>query len=275
MTQPSPMSTPAPWNLVAPAYAEEVVPMFEAFATEALRLAQSPAGARVVDVACGPGTLAVLAARKGHPVDAIDFAPGMIEQLEARTQALGIANVHGHLGDGQALPFEDGVFGAAFSMFGLMFFPDRAKGFAELRRVLAPGARAVVSSWTPLEATPVMAAMFGALREAMGKLFGPGGPQPGSHDMPLTTEEACRSEMSTAFRDVTIHRVPYTHRYASADAFWDSLVRTMAPITLMKKSLGDKFAPLDDAAREAIRRTVGDGVADVTLTAWLSVGTAR
>ena len=268
------MSTPVPWNLVAPAYAEEVVPMFEAYATEALRLAAPASGARIVDVACGPGTLTAIAARSGHPMDAIDFAPVMIERLEARVKALGVANVKSHLGDGQALPFPDGVFGAGFSMFGLMFFPDRAKGFAELRRVLAPGARAVVSSWTPLEATPALAAMFGSLREAMAAALGSKGPVLGDKAMPLSTEDACRAEMSASFRDVSVHRVSHTERYESADAFWASLERTMAPIALMKKSLGDKWPPVGDAARDAIRRTVGDGVAEITMTAWLTTGTA-
>jgi len=45
-----------------------------------------------------------------------------------------VTGVTAQVADGQALPFADGEFEAAFSMFGLMFFPDRAKGFAELRR---------------------------------------------------------------------------------------------------------------------------------------------
>lgn len=50
------------------------------------------------------------------------------------------------MADGQALPFDDNIFDGAFSLAGLIFFPDRAAGFRELRRVLRPGRRAVVSS---------------------------------------------------------------------------------------------------------------------------------
>src|SRR5512138_3140554 len=170
MTQPSPLAAPAPWDLVAPAYAEEVVPMFEVFAREALRLAAPPPGGRIVDVACGPGTVSVLAAQDGHRVDALDFSPGMIDKLRARIAALGLTGITPQIGDGQALPYADATADAGFSMFGLMFFPDRAKGFAELRRVLKPGARAVVSSWYPLDAVPVLAAMFGAVREAVAQV---------------------------------------------------------------------------------------------------------
>ena len=102
-----------------------------------LRSSRPPApGSRIVDVACGPGTLSVLAAQAGHQLDALDFSRPMITKLTERMMALGVRAIKSHVGDGQALPFPDGTFDAGFSMFGLMFFPDRAKGFAELRRVL-------------------------------------------------------------------------------------------------------------------------------------------
>ncbi|MEO7093780.1 MAG: class I SAM-dependent methyltransferase, partial [Polyangiales bacterium] len=100
----NPMASPVPWDLVSSAYAAEVVPSFEPYARDALRLAAVPAGAPIVDVACGPGTLAFLAAEAGHPVEALDFSPAMIERLEARKATLGAATVHARVGDGQALP---------------------------------------------------------------------------------------------------------------------------------------------------------------------------
>src|SRR5436190_855542 len=127
---PSPLANPASWDLVSSAYAEEIVPVFEQYVRDALRLAAPPPGSRVVDVACGPGTLSFIAAQAGHPVDALDFSPQMIEKLEARKRATGAA-ITAVVGDGQALPYADATFGAAFSMFGLMFFPDRAAGFRE------------------------------------------------------------------------------------------------------------------------------------------------
>ena len=56
---PSPMALPQTWNLVAEGYASENVEHFERYARDALRLARLDAvpGARVVDVACGPGSL--------------------------------------------------------------------------------------------------------------------------------------------------------------------------------------------------------------------------
>ncbi len=199
MTAPSPLATPMPWDLIAGAYEAEVLPQFEPFAREALRLAAPPPGARVADVACGPGTLALLAARAGFAVDAVDFSTEMVDRLEHRLRSGSIERVTARVGDGQALPFADGAYAGAFSMFGLMFFADRARGFAELRRILAPGARAVVSSWQPLETVPAMAAMFGALRDTLSGTFAQGG-APEQREMPLTTPEACRAEMGGILR---------------------------------------------------------------------------
>jgi len=89
-TPPSPLASPEPWDLVADGYVSDNVPLFERFAEEALRFAAVAPGARVLDVAAGPGTLALLAARDGAgSVDAIDFSPEMIARLEARAAAAG------------------------------------------------------------------------------------------------------------------------------------------------------------------------------------------
>ena len=265
----SPLATPMPWNLVASDYEREVVPMFETFANAALELA-APTSGRIVDVACGPGTLSALAAKRGLAVDALDFSPAMIERLEARK----LAGVTARLGDGQALPYADATFAAGFSMFGLMFFPDRAKGFAELHRVLAPGARAVVSSWYPPDAVPALAAMFDAIRPGFAELMAGKPPQP-QPPPPLVTEDQCRAEMSAAFSRVEVHTVTGLQRAPSVDALWDSIVRTMAPVVLLRKGLGEsRWAPHDAAARAAIRAVTGDGPIEVKMPAFLTVGTA-
>src|SRR5438874_1620835 len=84
----------------------------------AVDLAQLRPNARIVDVACGPGTLALMAARRVAHVDALDFAPDMVKQLEARAAAAKIGNVTARVGDGEALPYPERSFDGAFSMFG-------------------------------------------------------------------------------------------------------------------------------------------------------------
>jgi SAM-dependent methyltransferase len=271
MQPPSPLALPLPWNLVAPAYAAEVMPQFEVYANEALRLAAAPPGGRVVDVACGPGTLSLLAARAGLAVDAVDFSPVMIAELEARAAGTGVTP---HVADGQALPFADGTFAAGFSMFGLMFFPDRARGFAELRRVLAPGARAVVSSWVPLDMIPVMGAIFPVIGRELARLM-PGGPPPAPPSLPLTMEEDCRREMGAAFERVEVHRASHEERYPSVAELWAHLSRTMAPLVFLRSKLDEEgWTAVAARGQEAIAAAIGDGPATLAMTALLTVGVA-
>ncbi len=121
MTALPPLATPEPWDLVAEGYVAENLASFEAFAREALRLV--PATGDVLDVAAGPGSLSLQAARTAQQVHAVDFAPAMLEQLRARASAAQVENVQVQVADGQDLPFPDARFDASYSMFGLIFFP--------------------------------------------------------------------------------------------------------------------------------------------------------
>src|SRR4051794_15989674 len=119
------MAQPKGWDVGAAAYSSNFVPLFRAYAVDALALAGVTGSTRVLDVACGPGTLALEAARLGAAVIATDFSPGMIAQLRGRMGEAGLANITAEVMDGQRLALPDASFDAAFSMFGLIFFPDR------------------------------------------------------------------------------------------------------------------------------------------------------
>jgi tRNA/tmRNA/rRNA uracil-C5-methylase (TrmA/RlmC/RlmD family) len=98
LSAPSPLSTPVAWELVSGDYAKEVVPQFEKYAADALRLAGVEKGSRVVDVACGPGTLTMIAARAGANVSALDFSEKMIAIAKQRASGEGLA-VDARVGD--------------------------------------------------------------------------------------------------------------------------------------------------------------------------------
>jgi len=270
MTQQNPLATPMAWNLLASAYEAEVLPTFQRFVEEALRLAAPPAGAVVADVACGPGTLALVAASRGHSVDAVDFSPEMIALLERSARARGLGNIRARVGDGQALPYPDGRHDAAFSLFGLMFFPDRARGFAELRRILRPGARAVVSSWQPLDRSPILVAVLAALQQAL-----PDAPSPPTQPPPMVTAEACRAEMGQSFHTVEVHPASSPLSFPSAEALWASMERSMPPVALTRHRLGEQaWSPVSARVRDIVTERLGAGPVTMDLHAWLSVGTA-
>jgi SAM-dependent methyltransferase len=268
----SPLAAPPPWDLVAPAYAAEVVAHFEPFARAALTLAAIASPARIVDVACGPGTLAILAASAGHAVSALDFSPKMVAELRARLDSQGLASkVDVTMGDGMALPYPDASFDAGFSMFGLMFFPDRDKGFRELLRVVKPGAPVVVSSWVPLDRVAFLGAAFAAMNELLP-------PPPGAPPFkpPLAQREECIAEMSVAgFRDVAVHEVTHQAAAAPLSELWESMVRTSAPFALRKAGLGEGWPAVSSGILGKLRAKLGDGPLSMTMPALVTIGWRR
>jgi SAM-dependent methyltransferase len=262
------LATAEPWDLVAADYTAQALPYFETFSREALSLAELPPRARVADVAAGPGTLSLLAAAAGATVSAIDLSEQMVGQFRARVTAAGLtASVDVRVGDGQKLPFDSGVFDAAFSMFGLMFFPDRAAGLREMKRVLKPGARAVIGSWIPFDGP------FGVLLETASEIV-PGLPSGG--ELALADEPSITRELAAAgLTNVVVHRVAHELKAPSFDAFWNAMERTNAPLVLIKHRVGPaRWQALGPKIRDKVRARLGDGPMTVGRGAFVGIGTA-
>jgi len=96
---------------------------------------------RVVDLACGPGTMALRFARHVKWVCGLDFTPAILAL--ARTNAIkqGLANLFCVLGDAQALPFGDGSLDITVTSFSLHHISDPAKVLREMSRVVGPRGR--------------------------------------------------------------------------------------------------------------------------------------
>ena len=105
-------------------------------------------GARVLDVACGTGNLAVPAARTGARVWGIDIAPNLLEQARQRVANEGREATFEE-GDAEQLPFPDAHFDVVMSMFGAMFGPRPEVVAAELARVARPGGVIAMANWPP------------------------------------------------------------------------------------------------------------------------------
>ena len=105
-------------------------------------------GTRLLDVGCGAGQLALIAARAGAEVTGCDIATNWLEKARARAAAEGL-EITFEEGDAEALPYEDGQFDAVVSMFGAMFAPRPELVAAELARVCRPGGMIAMANWTP------------------------------------------------------------------------------------------------------------------------------
>ncbi|SDO44593.1 ubiE/COQ5 methyltransferase family protein [Rhodoferax sp. OV413] len=153
---------PAPKN-PAEMYEQYFVPaMFHPWAQILLRHAAPQAGERLLDIACGTGIVAREAAPRVGPqgqVVALDMTPAMLAVARALPAPAG-AVIDWQEGNALALPFADGAFERVLCQHGLQFFPDRAAALREMRRVLAPGGRAVLMVLQPLALHPVFEALM-------------------------------------------------------------------------------------------------------------------
>ena len=106
------------------------------------------AGSRVLDVATGSGNAAIAAARCGADVIGIDYVPALLERGRRRAEAEGV-QIDLVEGDAEAIPFVDRSFDTVLSVFGSMFAPDQQRAAGELARVVRPGGRIGLATWTP------------------------------------------------------------------------------------------------------------------------------
>jgi SAM-dependent methyltransferase len=117
-------------------------------------------GERVLDVACGTGNAALLAAARGaEDVVGVDIEPALLDVAAARA-AEARAPIDWRVGDAAALPgVADGSFDAVVSVFGAMYAADQPATARELARAVAPeGGRVVLASWSPGGFLPAMGA---------------------------------------------------------------------------------------------------------------------
>ncbi|HYG25168.1 MAG TPA: methyltransferase domain-containing protein [Verrucomicrobiae bacterium] len=107
-----------------------------------------PAGLNVLDVACGTGNLALIAARHGCSVTGIDIAENLLAQ--ARTRAVEArCDIRFLQADAEELPLVDDAYDLTVSMFGVMFTPQPDLAVSELHRVTKPGGAIALANWTP------------------------------------------------------------------------------------------------------------------------------
>ena len=105
-------------------------------------------GDEVLDVACGTGNASIPAALAGGDVTGLDLTPELFVSARERAARAGV-DIDWVEGDAEDLPFDDAGFDVVVSTFGCMFAPRHEQTAAEIARVLRPGGRACIASWTP------------------------------------------------------------------------------------------------------------------------------
>ncbi|HWO22217.1 MAG TPA: class I SAM-dependent methyltransferase [Kofleriaceae bacterium] len=258
MTQLGLDQTPDGWNASSAKYDEHIPHFLRPYARECIRLAEVRPDHEVLDVAAGTGVLALEVAPQVARVVAVDFAPRMIEILVGHAGSAGYQNVETHVMDGQSLTLPDRSFDRVFSNFGVIFFPDRVKGFSEMHRVLRPGGRAVVSAWSGPERFEAFRLFMGALQQAV-----PNMPRPTQPPAPLSLADPAKlaTEMRAGgFQAVRVESITSHFEAPSAEVFWTRMEATAPPIVEMLQRIGpDNVAKARDNMIGALRSRFGDG----------------
>jgi SAM-dependent methyltransferase len=133
-------------------YEALMVPMiFAPYAADLARRIAALQPRRVLELAAGTGVLTrELAARL--PADTLIVATDLNAPMLARAQSAGTERpVQWREADAMRLPFADASFDLVACQFGVMFFPDKGRAFAEARRVLVPGGTLVFNVWDRIE----------------------------------------------------------------------------------------------------------------------------
>ena len=144
---------------------QKVKAIFRPLAEETLAAIKISDDDVVLDVACGTGIVSRVLREQISPktaITGIDLNAGMIELARSITREAPDA-FHWHTGDVTDMPFADGSFTVVLCQQGLQFFPDEEAALKEVRRVIQPGGRVVLTVWSEPPR------FFLALAEAIGR----------------------------------------------------------------------------------------------------------
>jgi SAM-dependent methyltransferase len=174
---------------------------------------------RVLDLGCGSGNAALLAAEQGADVIGVDPAQRLLDVAQARAAVAG-RDIRLLRGEAASLPVDDASIDAILSVFAVIFAPDVRGAVAEMARVLDPGGRIVLSAWIPTGAVFDMNSVAeSAVREVLGA-------PPPPHAFSWHQAEALSSLLGPHGFDVDVDEHQLTFTASSAHEYLDEQVQT-------------------------------------------------
>ena len=239
----------------AETYQRALVPaVFAAWAPRVIALADLQPGERVLDIACGTGVVARLAAQqvgRTGSVTGLDLNPGMLAMAAsiASSDPDASAPIAWREASATKMPFPDAAFDVAYCQLGLQFFLDRASALREMYRVLVPGGRLGLMVWRGIQHSPGFGVLTGALErhvstDAAAIMRAP---------FALAEAEELHALMAAEdFREITIEPVAGTVRFPSVTRFVQDYVGG--------SPLSGHVAKVSDEARAALISEVSDAL---------------
>jgi ubiquinone/menaquinone biosynthesis C-methylase UbiE len=217
------------FDRAAPTYEQTGVLFFDPIGAVLAEHAALRPGERVLDVGCGRGASLLPAAESVGPSGAavgIDLAPGMVEATAAEARRRGLTQVRVQVGDAEEPDFPDASFDAVLGGLVLFFLPDAPSAVRAYARLLRPGGRLVLSTFT--EVTDADKEWFGHLGAVLGPYLPPS-PEP-KPDSPPPPEARLRTRESLVevlagggFSDPRFTEIAHRTVFARPEQFWDWL----------------------------------------------------
>lgn len=242
-------------------YERYLVPsVFGPWAADLVKLAAPKPGERVLDVACGTGIVARLAAQHvaatGRVVG-LDLNPGML--TVARSASGGLESIEWREGNATAMPLSEKTFDLVFCQQGLQFFPDRLAALKEMKRVLVPVGRLALSVWSSISNSPG----YSLLEQALKNHIGPEAATFMRAPFSLASESELRSLTERAgFRHVEIHPATKTLTFPSPDEFVKRYVAATPLAGIVARAESKSKQALLDSVSQALKSYVSaDGLA--------------
>jgi ubiquinone/menaquinone biosynthesis C-methylase UbiE len=245
------------WSAVASGWAEhaDFADARGAAVTEGmLELAALQPGARVLELACGPGGLGLAAAQRIGPDGEVvisDVVAEMTAIAAARASALGLGNVSTRELDIESLDEVDACYDVVLCREGIMLVQDPVLAAGEIRRVLRPGGRVVLSVWGPRQRNPWLGVLLDSVSAQLGAPVPPPGvPGPFSLDDPDRLEKILSE---AGLIDIEVGELPTPYHADSFDEWWTRTVALAGPVAQMLGALPEPATrALRDRAREGI-----------------------
>jgi len=239
--------------------------LFAPFAADMARRVAEGSPARVLETAAGTGIVTAALARRlpaSTTITATDLNQTMLDVAAAHVTSRAIA---WKACDATAMPFDAGGFDCVVCQFGVMFFPDKAKGFREARRVLRPGGRFLFYVWDSLASNPLPRMVV----EAVAAEF-PADPPSflartphGYFDVPAITQ----SLAAAGFREIVSEAVTLPSRALSVGDVATGYCQGTPMRAEIEARAPSRLEAVTDIAAAALAKQFGTGPVESTMRA--------
>jgi ubiquinone/menaquinone biosynthesis C-methylase UbiE len=259
------------WEAVAAGYHDHfgsltrqtIEPMLDSLGT-----GSKDQGAKLLDIATGPGYVAQAARQRGYEVTAIDFSNEMVERAKMLYPGIDFQE-----GDAEALAFPDGSFDFLTMNFGLLHLEQPEKALAEAFRVTKPGGKFALTVWS----TPDKAVAFKRVVDAVN--------QHGDSSVPIPVgppffrfsdhDEMRKSLLGVGFKTVEIQEVTMAWVLKrDEDLFYAFFTGTPRTGGLLRAQEKEKLENIKSAVAASAREYQADGVIKVPMSSVLATATA-